>query len=84
MARRDRAVGAGNRIAVRIVRRPAEHFVDPLDQPLRDDVFELFGFVVHFGPAHAHHLHEKQLDETVTPEHEAGELCSGLASAARR
>ena len=55
---------------MRIVRRPSEHLVDPLDQPLRDDVLEVLGFVVHFRPAHAHHLDEEQFDEAVTPQHE--------------
>ena len=67
----------GNRIAVRIVRRAAEHLVDPLDQPLGDDVLELLGLVVHLGPAHAHHLHEKQLDEAMAAQHEAGQLLAG-------
>ena len=69
--------GGRNGIAVRIVRRPSEHLVDALDQPLRHDVFELLGLVVHLGPAHAHHLHEKQLDEPVTPQHQAGQLLAG-------
>ena len=77
LARRDRAVRVGNRVAVRVVRRMTEHLVDPLDQPLGDDVFELLRLVVHFGPAHAHHLHQKELDEPVTPQHETGELFAG-------
>ena len=53
----DGAMRIGNWIAVRIYCRPAEHLVDPFDQPLRDGVFEVFGFVVHFRPAHPHHLY---------------------------
>ena len=64
-------------IPVRIVRRAAQHLVDSLDQPFGDDVLELFGFFVHLGPAHPHHLHEKCFDETVTPQHEARELLAG-------
>ena len=37
--------------------------VDAIDQAIRHDVLELLGIVVHFRPAHAHHLHQKQLDE---------------------
>jgi hypothetical protein len=59
---------------MRIVGRPSEHFIDPFDQPFGHDVLQLFGLVVDFGPAHAHHLHEKELDETVTPEHKARQL----------
>ena len=73
----DGAFGVRNRIAVRIVRRTAEHLVDALDQPLGHDVLELLGLVVHFVPAHAHHLDQKQLDEAMAPEHEAGELLAG-------
>ena len=32
-----------------------------------DDVLELFSLLMHLGPAHAHHLNQKQLDEAVTP-----------------
>ncbi len=65
------SLGRRNRIAVRIVCRMAQHFVDPLDQPLGDDVLQLLGVVVHLVPAHAHHLHEKEFDEPVTPQDEA-------------
>ena len=69
---------------MRIVRRASEHLVDPLDQPFRNDVLELFGFVVDFVPAHAHHLHEEQLHEPMAAEHQPGELFAGCASAGRR
>ena len=42
-AMRELAVGRGNGIAMRIEFRAAEHFVDALDQPIRDDVFHLLG-----------------------------------------
>ena len=34
-------------------------------------MFELLGFVVDLVPAHAHHLHEKELDQAVPSQHEA-------------
>ena len=37
-------------------------------------MLELFGLVVHLGPAHAHHLDEKQLHEPMAPQHEPREL----------
>ena len=63
-------MGIGNRIAMRIDFGTAEHLVHSLDQSVRDDVFELFRLVVHLVPAQADHLHQKQLDQTVSPDHE--------------
>ena len=70
--------GAGDGIAVRIVGRPSQHLVDALDEAFGHDVLELFGFLVHFGPAHAHDLDQKRLDQTVTPQHEARQLLARL------
>ena len=67
------AVAARNGIAVRIDFGVAEHLVDALDQPIGDDVFELFGLVVDLVPAHADDLHQEQLDEPVPPQDERGE-----------
>ena len=61
---------------MRIVRGSAQHLVDALDEPLGHDMFELFCLVVDLGPAHAHHLHQKQLHKTMTPQHKTGELRS--------
>ena len=41
----------GDRVAVRVDLRPAEHLVDAIDQPLADHVLELLGLVVHLVPA---------------------------------
>ena len=54
--------------------RTAQHLVDPLDETFRHDVLELFGLVVHFRPAHAHHLDEEQLDEAMPTQDAAREL----------
>ena len=59
---------------MRIDRRPAEHLVDAVDQPVGHGVLEVLGFVVHFGPAHAHHLDQEQLDQPVPPQDQRGEL----------
>ena len=52
----------------------AQHFVDPLDQPLGDDVLQLLGVVVDLVPAHTHDLHEKEFDQPVSPQDEARQL----------
>ena len=62
---------------MRIDRRTSEHLVDPVDQPIRDGMLEVLGFVVHFGPAHAHHLHQEQLDQAVPAQHQRRELLAG-------
>ncbi len=53
----DGAMRIGDGIAVRIDGGTAEHLVDALDESLGDGVFQVFRFVVHFGPAHPHHLY---------------------------
>ena len=65
---------------MRIDRRAAEHLVDAVDQPVGDRVLEVLGFVVDLGPAHAHHLHQKQLDQPVPPQDQRGELFAGGVS----
>ena len=67
----------GNRIAVRIGFGPPEHLVHAVDQPIGDDVLELFGLVVHLVPRVAHDAHEEQLDEPMAAQHERGELLPG-------
>ncbi len=64
----DDALGIRDRVAVRVHFRVAEHLVHAFDEPLRDDVLELLRLVVHFVPAHPHHLHQEQLDEPVPPD----------------
>ena len=44
---------------MRIVRRVSEHLIDPFDEPFGDDMLQLLGIVVNFGPAHAEHLDEE-------------------------
>ena len=65
---------------MRIDLGPPEHLVDAIDQPIGDGVLQRFGLVVHFGPAHPHHLHEKQLDQPVPSQDERGELLAGPVS----
>ena len=60
----------GNRIAVRVGCGPAEHLVDPFDEPIGHGVLEVLGLVVHLRPAHPHHLHEEQLDQPMAPHHQ--------------
>jgi hypothetical protein len=57
---------------------PAEHLVDAIDQAIGHGVFERFGFVVHLGPAHAHHFDEEQLDQPVASQDEGRELLASL------
>ena len=80
----DRAVRVRNRIAVRVDRGPAEHLVDPVDQPIRHGVLQVFRLVVHLGPAHAHDPDEKQFDQPVPAQDQRGELLARPASAGRR
>ncbi len=70
----DRAVRVRNRIAVRIDRRPPEHFVDPVDQPIRHGMLQVLRLVVDLGPAHSHDPHEKQFDQAVPAQDQRGEL----------
>jgi hypothetical protein len=75
------AVGGGNRVAVGIDLGPPEHLVHPVDQAFGDDVFELFGLVVHLVPRVAHDANEEQLHETVAAQHQRGELAPAGVSA---
>ena len=53
LARGDRAFRVGNRIAVRVVRRVAEHIVDALDEALRYDVLVNYRYqLIDEGPGH--------------------------------
>ena len=72
------SLGARNWVAMRIDLGPPEHLVDALDQAIGDGVLQRFGFVVHFGPAHPHHLDEKQLDQPMATQDEGGELLASL------
>ena len=67
-----------NRIAVRIGFGSPEHFVHAVDQAVRYRVLELLRFLVHFVPAVAHHLHEKQLDHAMAADDERRELFARL------
>ena len=83
MPKRNGPLRTRNGIAVWIVRRPAQHLVDPLNEPFGDDVLELFRFVVHLVPTHPHHLHQEQLHESMPPEDQTGQLlpCGRKANA---
>ena len=59
---------------MRICRRMSEHLIHPLDQPIRNDVFELFGFIVNLGPAHAHDLDQEELNKPVPSQDEHREF----------
>ena len=76
----ERPLGSGNRIAVRVGRRPAEHLVDEFNEPVGDGVLEVLGLVVNFGPAHPHHLHQEELNQSVPAEDARGELLAGSVS----
>ncbi len=60
---------------------PAEHLVDAFDQAVRHRVLEVFGLVVHLGPAHPHHLHQEELDQAVAPQDARRELFAGRGQA---
>ena len=74
----DRSVRIRNRIAVRIDRRPAQHRVDAIDQPLGHRMLELLRFGMNVRPAHAHHLDQEQLDQAVPALHQRGQPFAGL------
>ena len=57
-----------------------EHLVHPVDQAIRYGVFELLCFLVHFVPAVAHHLDEKQLDHAVAANDQRCELLPASVS----
>ena len=78
LLRLDQAFGVGNRIAVRIGLRPAQHGVHAIDKAIADGVFELLGLVVHFVPRVAHHLDQEELDQSMTTGDESGEFLPGL------
>lgn len=73
----DRPVRVWYRISMRIVGRPSEHLIDPLDQPLRDNVLELLGLFVDFVPLHPDDANEKGLDKPVPPQHQSREPFPG-------
>jgi hypothetical protein len=77
----NRAVGLGDGVAVRIEPGAPEHLVDALDEPIGDDVLELFGLFVHLIPSEAQHPHQEQLDQAVASQHERGELPPRLREA---
>ena len=70
----ERPLRPGNRVAVGIGLRVPEHLVHPLDEPVRHHVLEMLGVVVHLVPAHAHHLHQEQLDQPMAAQHRGRQL----------
>jgi len=74
---RHLTIGRRNRIAVGVHLGPAQHFIDPFDEPIRDDVLQLLGFVVHLVPPESHHSNQEELHQPVTTEDECGQLLSG-------
>ena len=75
--RPERAFRIGNRVAMRIRGRASQHFVDAVDQPVRDHVLQLLRLVVHLVPPEAEHAHEEQLDQPVTADDHGGEFLAG-------
>ena len=69
----DHPFGVRNGIPMRIDLGTSEHLVHAIDEAVGDDMLEQFRFVVHFVPAEAHYLHEKQLHETMPPQDAGGE-----------
>ncbi|MEJ7650652.1 MAG: intradiol ring-cleavage dioxygenase [Nakamurella sp.] len=65
----DGAVGVGDRISVRVDVRVPQAFIDGIEQPVGDGMFEHLGFVVHLVPAVAHLAHQPGLDQTMTSQH---------------
>jgi hypothetical protein len=59
------ALGVGNRCAVRIGVRLAEHTGHAIDQLVGDDVLEAFRLVVHTVPRVAEHIDQEQLEDAV-------------------
>ena len=73
----ERAMRVGDGIAVRVELRPSQHLVDPIDEPFRNRVLEMFRFVMHLRPAHAHHFHQEQLDQAMPAQDHGGQLLAG-------
>ena len=65
VALEDRPFLAGNRVAVRVGLGMAKHLVDAIEQPIGNNVFEVFGVIVDLVPAHAHDLHQEQFDQAM-------------------
>ena len=61
--------GVGDRIAVGIHGRVAQHGGHPLDQRVRDGVLQPLGLVVHRVPGVAEECDQVGLDQPVAPEH---------------
>ena len=59
----QRAVGAGNRVAVGVDRGIAQVGVDPVDQPLRGGVFHVLGFFVDLVPRHGERLGQEPFEQ---------------------
>ena len=74
-----RVAGAGDRVAVRVVRRPAEQGVDAFEQPVGDRVLKSVRLVVHLVRAEPHDTDEEGLQEAVPADD-----VPGVAGAVRR
>ena len=68
-------------ITMRVEGRPSEHVVHAFDQAIGHHMLHLLGIVVDLVPAHAHHLHQEQLDEAVTAQHTGGEFLTRAGQA---
>ena len=66
--RLKRAVGPGDRVAVRVDRRVAEEGVDPVDQVLRDGVLHVLGLLVDRVPGHLQGLRQEEFQQPMPTE----------------
>ena len=61
----ERAVGAGDRVAVGIDRGIAQEGLDPVDQPLRGGMLHVLGLLVDLVPRHLQRPGQKELEQAM-------------------
>lgn len=75
------ALGAGNRVAVRVAGRVPEEGVEAVEDVVGDGVFELFGLGVDARPVHFEDVDEKGFDEAVASNHAERHAAAGVGEA---
>jgi len=78
---RDRAVGFGDWVAVRIGGGVAEEGVDTVHEQIADSVLHVFGFFVDFVPSQLKRASQEQFDQPVAAEDAEGEHAAGVGEA---
>ena len=61
----QRAVGAGDRVAVGVDRRIAQIGIDPIDQSFRGGMLHVLGFFMNLVPRHGERLGQEPLEQAM-------------------